>query len=89
MRKKDYSMKIEGPCLECGEPGVRILNMRMRRPDTGATWGPNLISAVFCAEHGDRGADIWIDYRPRTDGHVHFNVRANGNIVRFHHQVKP
>lgn len=55
---------------DCDRPVTRVLNLRIRRTDTGASYGPNIDGAYLCTHHGDGGARIGISFSPRRTGEV-------------------
>lgn len=85
---KQYHLNIEGECLVCGEPATRVLNMRMRRPDTGASFGPNIDPAVFCEHHADQGADVKITFAPNKTGVVRFEVFVGEKECIYYHSMR-
>lgn len=85
-----YSMIIKGTCIVpgCEEAATRVLNIRMRRRDTGAEFGPNIDPAVFCSQHADYGADVDISFIPNRSGYVRFNVNSGGPAVTYLHSMR-
>jgi len=83
MKNTKYHMDIVGTCMVCGEPGTRILNLRMRRPDTGAVFGRNIRGAVFCPIHADFGADIEITFKPNRTGDITYTVVSGDRTVTY------
>jgi len=57
-----------------------ILSLRMRRPDSGATWAPNQ-PAYFCDAHANHGSEIFVIFMPTTTGKNHVRVTASGPVV--------
>ena len=72
--KKDYHLTVppDARCFVpgCYHPPTRILNLRIRTIDTGASYGPNIDGSWLCTRHGDSGAVVQIDYEPTTSGDV-------------------
>ena len=85
MPKRRYSLVIPrgAKCIVggCDFPVERVLNLRIRRRDTGATYGPNIEGAYLCYRHGGDGADLRIEYTPRSDGVVRTEVVCGGRTV--------
>jgi hypothetical protein len=83
--KHKYNLTIphDAPCMAegCTYPAALVLNLRIRRRDTGAVYGPNIDKAYLCEVHGASGAEITLDYAPRRDGQVVTIVTTNGKQV--------
>lgn len=83
--KKDYHLTVppDARCFVpgCDHPPTRILNLRIRTIDTGASYGPNIDGSWLCTRHGDSGAVVGIDYEPTTSGDVVTIVTHGGGVV--------
>lgn len=82
-RKRHYRLSFphNARCMFCGaQPVARVLNLRIRRGDTGASYGPNIDNTYMCLLCGDSGMDIYIDVRRRSDGLVHTEVRTEQGV---------
>ena len=66
---------------DCRYPVAHVLNIRIRREDTGAVYGPNIDGAYLCEVHGKSGADFELRYTPRSDGLVTTKVEVDGREV--------
>ena len=80
---EDATCMVEG----CTGKVTHLLSLRMRRPDTGADWAPNL-PAYFCSLHAIGGADIEIAYTPTHSHENRMRVRVGMNQIERKTEIR-